>query len=214
MLATKFESNHVPGLSLRAETEPSNARWKCCMPTSSTALAVGTTGNVGSMLIPLLCAAGVQVRALVRDETEAQPLRDQGVEVVFGDLDRPQTLYAAVDRADKVHLITWNGPNGVTHSHNLIRAIQRAGRPHIVKQGGYGSPRSRIHPAPLGIWRMAYELRTSGPPYTQMVPTLLIQKHADGRADRGRFAPRRGAQSDQNAGGSRLSAQLPKPFRR
>jgi len=99
MLATKFESNHASGLSLRAETEPSNARWRCCMPTTSTVLAVGTTGNVGSMLIPMLCAAGVQVRALVRDETKAQPLRDQGVEMVFGDLDRPETLDAAVDGA-------------------------------------------------------------------------------------------------------------------
>jgi uncharacterized protein YbjT (DUF2867 family) len=208
MLATKFESNHASGLSLRAETEPSNARWRCCMPTTSTVLAVGTTGNVGSMLIPMLCAAGVQVRALVRDETKAQPLRDQGVEMVFGDLDRPETLDAAVDGAAKIYLTTWNGPNGVTHGHNLITAAQRAGRPQIVKQGGYGSPRSRII---QHHWHMGYELRTSGLPYTLLVPTFFIQKRDDGRADRGRVAPRRGARSDQSAGGrSRRSAQLPK----
>jgi uncharacterized protein YbjT (DUF2867 family) len=142
------------------------------MANTSTVLVVGATGNVGSTLIPLLCAAGVQVRALVRDEAKAQPLRDQGVEVVFGDLDRPETLDAAVDGADKVYLITWNGPTGVTHGHNLITAAQRTGRPHIVKQGGYGSPRSRII---QHHWQMEYELRTSGLPYTLLRPTFFMQ---------------------------------------
>ena len=142
------------------------------MPNTNTVLVVGATGNVGSLLIPLLLEAGVQVRALVRDQAKAEPLRDQGVQVVFGDLDRPQTLDAAVDGADKVYVITWNGPTGATHGHNLITAAMRTGRPHVVKQGGYGSPRSRII---QHHWQMEYELRTSGLPYTLVRPTFFMQ---------------------------------------
>ena len=142
------------------------------MSNTSTVLIVGATGNVGSTLVPLLRAAGVHVRALVRDEAKAQPLRDQGVQVVFGDPDRPETLNAALDGADKVYLITWNGPTGAAHGHNIITAAMRTGRPHIVKQGGFGSPRSRIIQQ---HWQTEYELRTSGLPFTLVRPTFFMQ---------------------------------------
>ena len=43
-------------------------------------LVTGATGNVSSGLIPVLIGKGASVRALVRDATKAQGLRDQGVE--------------------------------------------------------------------------------------------------------------------------------------
>ena len=52
-------------------------------------LVTGATGSVGSLLIPSLTALGADVRAMVRDESKAQGLKDAGVEVVVGDLDKP-----------------------------------------------------------------------------------------------------------------------------
>ena len=49
-------------------------------------LVTGATGNVSSGLIANLIAMGATVRALVRDESKAQGLRDAGAEVVGADL--------------------------------------------------------------------------------------------------------------------------------
>ena len=69
-------------------------------------LVTGATGNVGGLLIPKLTNMGADVRALVRDESKAQGLKDAGVEIVVGDLDNPDTLDAAFRGVDKVFLIT------------------------------------------------------------------------------------------------------------
>lgn len=42
-------------------------------------LVTGATGNVASILIPMLLQSGQQVRALVHEEAKAPGLRDQGV---------------------------------------------------------------------------------------------------------------------------------------
>lgn len=142
------------------------------MVNQGTVLVVGATGNVGSLLIPGLRAAGVPVRALVRDASKAQALREQGVEVVLGDLDAPETLDAAFEGIGKVYLITWNGPTGGRHGHNIIEAAKRTSRPHIVKQGGHGSPRSRIIRDHI---QLEAELQSSGLAYTNVQPTFFMQ---------------------------------------
>ena len=49
------------------------------MADSGKVLVTGATGNTGSGLVPALRDAGVDVRAFVRDESKAQPLKDMGV---------------------------------------------------------------------------------------------------------------------------------------
>ncbi len=39
-------------------------------------LVTGATGNTGSGVVAMLRSAGVEVRALVRDQKKAQPLQD------------------------------------------------------------------------------------------------------------------------------------------
>ena len=60
-------------------------------------LVTGATGNTGSGLVPALRSAGVDVRAFVRDEAKAQPLKEAGAEIVVGDLDQPETIGPAVE---------------------------------------------------------------------------------------------------------------------
>lgn len=69
----------------------------------------------------------------VRDPSKAQSLREAGVEVVAGDLDRPGTLDAAFRGVDRVFLLTPPNPNQVTQARNGIAAARRVGVPHLVR---------------------------------------------------------------------------------
>ena len=142
------------------------------MAGSQKILVTGATGNTGSMLVPALVSSGVDVRALVRDESKAQALRDSGVEVVIGDLDKPESLSAAVDGVDRIFLLTWNGPAAEQQGKNLIDAAAKAGTPHVVKLSGYGSEKSRITVQHNAI--EAY-LSASGLPTTIVKPTFFMQ---------------------------------------
>jgi uncharacterized protein YbjT (DUF2867 family) len=142
------------------------------MGTTATVLVTGATGTIGSGLIPELQAADVSVRALVRDAAKATALRAQGVQTVLGDLDRPETLDAAVAGVDKVLLVTWNGPTAPRQARNIIQATQRAGRPHIVRIAAHGPQGSRIVRDHLVI---EDELKASGLPWTILRPTFFMQ---------------------------------------
>lgn len=64
----------------------------------TTILLTGTTGLVGSRLLPRLQAAGFEVRALVRRDTDLP----DGVTAVRGDLEDAASLRAAVEDVDAV----------------------------------------------------------------------------------------------------------------
>ncbi len=140
-------------------------------------LVTGATGNIGSGLIPELTAKGASVRALVLDPSQAQGLRDAGVEVIAGDFDKPETLDAAFSGVDEVFLLTAPNPNQVTQARNGIAAAKRAGRPHIVRQ----SARALIETA-AALPRVSAqhreidaELKASGLPYTILRPHNFMQ---------------------------------------
>ena len=143
------------------------------MANTGKVLVTGATGNVASALIPTLLQSGQQVRALVHDEAKAQGLRDQGAEVIVADLEKPETLDAAVAGVDKIYLLTDNRPNGGQHGINLIDAVKRSGgRPHIVRHGMFGDSRSRIHSLHDQV---EAALAKSGLPVTTLSPTFFMQ---------------------------------------
>lgn len=135
-------------------------------------LVTGATGNTGSGLVPALRSAGVDVRALVRDEAKAQPLKEAGAEIVVGDLDQPATIEAAVQGVDKIYLLTWNGPTQLQQVENVLNVARRAGNPHIVRHSMWGSENSRI----VKQGDQAEEaVRSSGLPWTVLKPTFFMQ---------------------------------------
>jgi uncharacterized protein YbjT (DUF2867 family) len=142
------------------------------MASAGKVLVTGATGNTGSGLVPALCNAGVDVRAFVRDEVKAQPLKDAGAEIVVGDLDQPATIEPAVEGVDKIYLLTWNGPTQEQQAKNVIAAAQRTGNPHIVRHSMWGSERSRIIQQGL---RVEQALKSSGLPWTLLKPTFYMQ---------------------------------------
>lgn len=62
----------------------------------------GATGGIGSVLVPELMAAGHQIVGLARSDTSAQILAANGVSVIRGDLDDPESLHAGAAQSDGV----------------------------------------------------------------------------------------------------------------
>ena len=84
-----------------------------------------------------------------------------------------ETLEGAVAGVDKIYLITSNGPTGTQQARNVIEATKRSGSsPHIVRQTGYGTNKSRIIQQHEEIEK---ELEKSGLPYTLVKPTFFMQ---------------------------------------
>jgi uncharacterized protein YbjT (DUF2867 family) len=88
-------------------------------------LVTGATGNVGEEVVRALTEAGHQVRALVRRPN--QSLLPPGVEKVVGDLNRPETLSAALVGVQGVFLLS-----GYQDMPGLLAQMRRAGVKQVV----------------------------------------------------------------------------------
>ncbi|NDL58283.1 NAD(P)H-binding protein [Phytoactinopolyspora mesophila] len=114
------------------------------MTTPRTILVTGATGNVGRHVVSGLLTAGVQVRAMVRNPDTAR-LPD-GVDVVPGDLAKPETLAAAADGVDAVFLL-WPNFSTETAPAAIQTLAKHASR--IVYLSAIGSD---IDQRPDGFW--------------------------------------------------------------
>jgi uncharacterized protein YbjT (DUF2867 family) len=100
-------------------------------------LVTGATGLNGKELLRLLSARGIAVRALVRDLTKAGSIAElPHVEIVQGDMARPETLGAALHDIDRAMLISSSDPHMLQVQSNFIDAARRAGVRHVVKLSG------------------------------------------------------------------------------
>lgn len=136
-------------------------------------LVTGATGNTCSVLVPALLNAGHEVRAFVRNEEKAMPLKEAGAEIYVGDLDKPDTIEGALEDVDKVYLCTWNGPSAETQGKNIIQAIKKAGtNPLVVRHSAFGADNSELIQQ---INEVDTALKESGIPYTIIKPTFFMQ---------------------------------------
>src|SRR5579884_965550 len=88
-------------------------------------LITGATGNVGGEVVRALTEAGHQVRALVHHLN--QSVLPSGVEGVVGDLNRPETLAAALVGVQGVFLLS-----GYQDMPGLLAQVRRAGVERVV----------------------------------------------------------------------------------
>ena len=89
-------------------------------------LLTGATGTVGLPLARALRAAGHPVRAVVLDRTRAAPLEPIGVELVQGDLARPESYRDALRAVDQAFLLTPVGPTQARDHASALRKPQLA----------------------------------------------------------------------------------------
>jgi uncharacterized protein YbjT (DUF2867 family) len=99
-------------------------------------LVTGATGTVGREVVALLVQAGQRVRAFTRDPKKAH--FGSGVEVIVGDLDRPDTLEKAFQGVERVFSLS-TGPQLGVHDANVAKVAKRAGVKHIVKLSVMGA---------------------------------------------------------------------------
>lgn len=139
-------------------------------------LITGATGKVGGAVLNSLSTTDVELRALTRDESKAQSLRDRGVEAVVGDFLEPETLGPALEGVSTVFLLTPIHPDQVPQASNVIEAARESGNdPRIVRL----SVHQASHEAPTRISRQHAEiedqLTSSGLPYTLLRPQSYMQ---------------------------------------
>ena len=96
-------------------------------------LVIGATGTVGSEVVRQLVATGERPRALVRDPATARQRLGDQVEQVVGDLDRPETIAAALAGVDRVFLLTTQSSRQPEWERAVIGAAARAGVGQLVK---------------------------------------------------------------------------------
>jgi uncharacterized protein YbjT (DUF2867 family) len=163
-------------------------------------LVTGATGNIGSEVVRLLRACGERVRVLVRDAKKFGNT-DDGIEVVVGDLSRPETLPPALAGVTKLFLMS-HAPELVEVTGHILRAAQQSPLRHVVL---VSSSTAYIQPeVTLGRWHREAEdlIKASGLAYTMLRPgyfssnarmwwggSIRAQGAVYVRADQARVAP-------------------------
>ena len=142
---------------------------------SKTILITGATGNVSSGIIAKLKGPGHSLRALVHSPEKAAALKQQGIEVHAGDLEKPWTLGPAFAGADTVWILTPPGPRAPEQSSNALWAARQGGAKHVVRMSAVGA----AHKAPTINSRLHAlsdaELAASGIPFTILKPHFFAQ---------------------------------------
>ncbi|WP_204058512.1 SDR family oxidoreductase [Microbispora corallina] len=147
-------------------------------------LVTGATGLSGSIVVQEFARQNVPVRALVRNPDKARKLhRLPRVEVVEGDMLRPETLTAALRGVERVLLISSERERMPETQCTFIDAAKAAGVPHIVKyssrESGVGFDidsftRTREH---RDIER---HLEASGLAWTHLRPSQFMEVYLPG----------------------------------
>ncbi|MFC5819396.1 SDR family oxidoreductase [Nonomuraea harbinensis] len=141
---------------------------------SRTVLITGATGTVSTALIDALEGADVRLRALVRDASRADGLRDRA-EVVVGDLGDPRSLAPAFEGVQDLWLLTPNSPRAPENSMNAVWAARQAGVERVVRLSVIGA----AHDAPNRSGRLHalsdQELERSGLRWTILRPHWFMQ---------------------------------------
>jgi len=134
-------------------------------------LVTGATGQHGTALLRLLSARGIAARALVRNPAKAGAIAAlPHVEIVHGDMARPETLAPALRGIDRAILISSATPDMQEVQTNFIDAARGAGVKHVVKLSGIAPNLD----SPFRFARMHGEierrLEASGMAYTHLRP--------------------------------------------
>ena len=143
-----------------------------------TVLVTGATGTVSTALLgELRGKPGVKLRALVRDPAgaKAQALQEDGIEVVAGDMEEPDTLTDAFEGVDVLWLLTPASALEPSMGSNAVSAARKAKVGHIVRnsaiKAGHDAPNrnGRLHAL------VEESVKASGIPWTILRPHYYMQ---------------------------------------
>lgn len=134
-------------------------------------LVTGATGPVGGQVVAQLVEAGQRVRALTRDPKGARFSGD--VDVVGGDLSKPETLRGIFDGVERVFVLlpTFGAPETGTCDGNVIEAAKDSGVQLLVRMSMIAVADESAEDAHTSFHcRGEQMVRESGVPWTFLRP--------------------------------------------
>ena len=134
-------------------------------------LVTGASGNVGREVLKQLSQGGYPVRAAYQTSQKAAEA-PTGVETTIVDLNRPDTLRAALNGIDSVFLVGPVASNLVELESKATEEIKRAGVPHLVKLSAMGT---RAATFPRQHAESEDHIKVSGVPWTFLRPNGFMQ---------------------------------------
>ncbi|MFZ5670715.1 MAG: NAD(P)H-binding protein [Pseudomonadota bacterium] len=140
-------------------------------------IVTGGTGRIGSHVVRGLLAQGRPTRVLARRPDAARAQLPDGTEVVEADLDRPETLDAAMAGASSLFLLTTQSPRQAGQERAALDAAARAGVGHVVKVSASDAATGPDSPTPVGRAHAASEaaLKATGMAWTILRPSAFMQ---------------------------------------
>ena len=140
-------------------------------------LVTGATGPVGRETVKQLVAAGARVRALTRDPSKAS--FEPSVEVVAGDLGKPETLPAALSGVEKVFVLvpSLRSADGWSYDPNIAHAAKGADVRQLVRLSVIGA-QPPAEDDPYTAYHLAGEraVEDTGLPWTFLRPGHFMTK--------------------------------------
>src|SRR5918996_4787309 len=141
----------------------------------------GSTGTIGSELVRLLSAAGVEVRAIHRDPGKVRSLPH--VTWVQADLRDTAAIEGALGETSRLFLLTGNeagfGPLQIT----VVQAAERVGVEHVVKLSALGASDHSKSAIGREHWEVEQALQRTGMQWTLLRPHAFMQNWLGDVAD-------------------------------
>ena len=138
-------------------------------------LVTGATGKTGGQTAEHLLAKGAPVRAFVRNEEKAQPLKEKGAELFVGDIGNADDVAKALEGVEKVMLTLPNGPNEEPWELGVLAAAQAAGVKHLVYLSSTESNPDNPRRIPQVHVKVGEAVKASGLGWTIMRPNFFMQ---------------------------------------
>lgn len=138
-------------------------------------LVTGATGKIGSELVKQLASVGTQIRALVHDPEKAVALKGLNVDIVIGDLAKPETLDAALEGVERVFSLVPSTPNSLELETNLLKAIKPTNVQQIVKLSSIEASENSAASLFRDHWLGEQGFQESGIPFTVIRPNAFYQ---------------------------------------
>lgn len=147
-------------------------------------LIVGASGRLGSVVIRHLLAQGKSIRVMTRNPLGLAHLKQQGIEIVGGDLRDPASLASACQGVEQVlaaaHALDGKGDNNPQTvddmgNRHLIDAAKAASVKHFI----FVSVQGASPDSPLEFFRIKYRteeyLQASGLSFTILRPSAYME---------------------------------------
>ena len=149
-----------------------------------TILLTGATGTVGSEVVKQLLASSSSsdhnlIRAAVHSQNKSGNFKqydNNAVETVNMDYNKPETIADALNKVDKLFLLTLPAPNIITDTFSsVVKEAKKAGIRYIVKQSEIGADMKADVTALRLHGQVEKIIEESGIPYTFLHPNEFMQ---------------------------------------